>query len=107
MKNIIEINNGNFEKEVKESSIPVMVDIYAQWCGPCKMLSPILDNISKEYDNLKICKADMEENDNLVSIYEINSVPTFLFFKDGQMINKIVGFCGKDKLDKVIKEILC
>lgn len=97
----------NFNKEVLESSMPVVVDFFATWCGPCKMLSPILEKVAEEYEGkVKIGKLDVDENGDLAAKYGVMSVPTMIFFKNGQIVNKISGLQSGNTLKSAIDEML-
>lgn len=99
----IQINSENFNEEVIESKMPIMVDFFATWCGPCKMLSPIIEQISDEYDG-KICvkKVDIDESPDLAQKFEIMSVPMLVFFKDGEVKKRESGFMSKEQLKNII-----
>ena len=102
----MEITDDNLKKEVFESEIPVLVDIYSDSCAPCKMLSKILAELSSEYkDSVKICWANMMENSTLISKFSVSSVPTILFFKDGKMVDKKVGLRTKELIIDDIKSV--
>ncbi len=93
----------NFEKEVLQSEIPVLVDFYAEWCGPCKMLSPVIDEIAKEYEGkVKVCKVNVDEEMGLAQQYRVMSVPTILVFKNGQVSGTSIGYVGKEKITEML-----
>jgi thioredoxin 1 len=97
--NVITLTQENFAKEVLQSSTPVLVDFWASWCGPCKMLSPILDELAQEYDGrIKIGKVNTDEQPELASEYRIQAMPTMLFFKQGQVAKQVVGLKSKREL---------
>lgn len=97
------INTNNFEKEVLKSTIPVVVDFGAIWCGPCKMLEPVLDNISNRI-KAKFVKIDVDSNPALSSKYNIASVPTVLIFKKGELVDKFTGFRPEQQIIDIIKK---
>lgn len=89
----------NFEQEVLNSDIPVLVDFYADWCGPCKMLAPVIEELAKEYEGkVKIGKLNVDEEQNSSKKYKVMSIPTLIFFKDGEEVDKLVGMLSKDQL---------
>jgi thioredoxin 1 len=99
--------DGNFKKDVLEAKEPVLVDFWAEWCGPCRMVGPILDELAKEYDGkIKIAKVNVDENQQVSMDYHIRSIPTLLFFKNGQMVKQLVGAHPKAKLVTEIIEVL-
>lgn len=103
----ITLNTSNFNEEVTNTDKLVLIDFYATWCGPCKMLSPIISEIANEYSNMiKVCKVNVDEDQELALKYNIMSVPTLIFFKNGSVVKDIVGFCSKSKLDNTIKDLL-
>jgi thioredoxin len=106
MKQTIEINETNFENEVLQSNQPVLVDFWAEWCGPCKMLAPVLDEIAEEQTGIKIAKVNVDENPALAVRFGIQSIPTLLFFADGELKDRTVGVIGKrqilSRLEKLV-----
>lgn len=88
----IEITDGNFEQEVLKSNLPVLIDFWADWCGPCKMVAPIVEEVAKEYDGkLKVGKLDVDKNPQVSMKYGIRSIPTLLVFQDGRVVEQIIG----------------
>jgi len=104
--NIVTLTEENFPQEVLQSPVPVLVDFWAEWCGPCKMVSPILDELAGEYDGkVKVAKVNIDEYQSLASQYGIRAIPTLLIFKNGEVADQIVGLRSKRdfkaKLDSV------
>ncbi len=101
----MKITSENFEKEVLDSEIPVLLDFYATWCGPCKMMSPIVEEIEKEMQGkAKIYKIDIDEERELAIKYEIMSIPTFVILKNGEVSETAVGMRDKEELIKLIEK---
>ena len=98
----------NFSKEVLESTTPVLVDLWAPWCGPCRMLSPLVEELAKEYADkgIVIGKLNVDENPDTATKYHVMSIPTLLFFKDGEVVEQMVGMQTKEALKKKIEEII-
>lgn len=105
--NVIKVNNGNFQEEVLGSEKPALVDFYADWCGPCKMMSPIMDELAGQYiGQVGIYKLDVSTNMDIASQFGISSIPAFLFFKDGQVVDNIVGAAPKEVVEEKIQSFL-
>ena len=101
--NVVEVSESNFDQEVVQSQTLVVVDFWATWCGPCKMIAPLLEEIATENaGKLKIAKVDVDNNQALATKYGIRAVPTLLIFKDGQVLGQLVGAVGKKDLVKKI-----
>jgi thioredoxin 1 len=101
--NVIAISSSNFDQEVAQSQTPVLVDFWAEWCGPCKMIAPLLDEIAEEkLGKIKVGKVNVDENQELATKFGIRAIPTLLLFKGGQIKEQMVGMVGKKDLEKKI-----
>jgi len=104
---LVHLTDKNFEKEVLKSDLPVVVDFWAEWCGPCRMVAPVVEELAKEYENkVKIGKVDVDESPATASRYGIMSIPTLMFFKGGQIMGQLVGAVNKSELKKKIESNL-
>lgn len=103
----IELTKETYEGEVLKSNMPVLVDFWASWCGPCKMLSPVISQLAEEYGGrIKVCKVNVDEQSELASQNAIVSIPTVILFSDGKPVNKIVGAHAIDEYEDAIDELL-
>ncbi|MBD3231725.1 thioredoxin [Candidatus Dependentiae bacterium] len=102
----MELNSSNFEQEVLKSDKPVIIDVFATWCGPCQMMAPIFEEVSKEMaDKYKFAKLNIDEERDLAIEYNVSSVPTIIFIKNGKIIGKETGYMDADTLKEKIKNI--
>ena len=102
-QHVLTLSNANFETEVNQHTGPVLVDFWAEWCGPCKMIAPVLDELAEEKaGQLKVGKVNVDDNQELAARYGIRAIPTLLVFKGGQVKEQIVGMVGKKDLEKKV-----
>ncbi|MDT7943144.1 MAG: thioredoxin [Dehalococcoidia bacterium] len=103
----LDVSDAQFEAEVLKSPLPVLVDFWAPWCGPCRMVAPIVEELAEEYHGrVKFVKVNTDENLDTAMRYGIRSIPTLLLFKDGQLVGSIIGFRPKSELKKLIEKAL-
>ena len=103
----VEVNDSNFEEKVLQSDIPVIVDFWAEWCGPCRMIGPIVEELSEDYKDQVLCtKLDVDSSPGVASKYGIRNIPTILFFKGGEIVDKQVGAVPKSNLEAKLKPLL-
>lgn len=96
----VNVNKDTFSEEVLGSDKSVIVDFWAEWCGPCKMVSPVLEEIAREYDSVKVCKVDVDEEQELASRFGVMSIPTIIHFENGEQDGKVIGYQPKESLLK-------
>ena len=102
----VEITTENFES-YKNGELPLVVDLCATWCGPCKMIGPVISELANDYDGkIVVGKCNIEDNDDIAIDYGVRNIPTILFFKNGELVDKFVGAASKDKLDEKFKTLL-
>jgi len=107
MSDEMTVTTATFEAEVIKSAIPVVADFWAEWCGPCRMIAPVLKELAKDYkDKLKVAKINVDEEPDLASRYGIQSIPTLLFFKGGQMVKQQIGAVPRPVLEKIVKDLV-
>ena len=103
----LNLNDENFKKEVLEADLPVLVDFWASWCGPCIMLAPVIATLADDYQGrIKVCKVNVDEGRSTAAEYGIMSIPTLIVFKDGKVVDKFVGVLPKAKLEEKLEAIL-
>jgi thioredoxin 1 len=107
MANVLEINDSNFEQEVGKSAVPVLVDFTATWCGPCKMLAPVIEELAGEYKGrVKVGKLDIDDNQATAQKFQIRGVPTVLLFQNGKVVDQMVGVAPKSKFQNMLTRVL-
>jgi len=105
MANVLAIEEGSFDAEVLQSSVPVLVDFWAPWCGPCRMIAPIVEQLAAEHaDQIKVAKLNVDDCPNLAASYGVSSIPTVMIFKGGQVVDSFIGVQPKTRLEQAIRE---
>ena len=105
--NVKEISSENFNQEVLESDIPVLVDFWAEWCGPCKQLAPTVEDVANEMiGSIKVCKMDVDSNQDIAVQFGVRSIPTLLIFKNGEVVDQVIGNVGKDSIESMLSKAL-
>ncbi len=103
----VTITKGNFDSEVMKSAVPVLADFWAEWCGPCRVIAPILKDLARDYqDKIKIVKVNVDLEPDLAMQFNVSSIPTLLFFKNGQLVKQQIGAVPRQALEKIIKDLL-
>lgn len=104
---VVKVTADTFEKEVLQSELPVLLDCYADWCGPCKMMGPVVDKMAEIFDGkLKVCKLDVDTDAEAVRKYRVMSIPNFLFFRNGQLVHNAVGGMAPNKFQELIQQVI-
>ena len=104
---VVNITDGSFNEEVLQSALPVVVDFWAPWCGPCRMMSPVMERVAEQYKGkFKFCKLNVDENPQTAGQYQASSIPTLLFFRNGQLIDRSVGAIPENQLKEKIEALL-
>ena len=100
---VLKVTSENFEEEVLKSDKTVLIDFYADWCGPCKMLSPIIEAVANENEDIKVVKINVDNAQDLAIEYQVMSIPTIVVIKDGQEVNRTVGVVSKSQIEEMVK----
>ena len=103
---VLEVTDQAFEKEVMKATKPVLVDFWAPWCGPCRIVGPIVESLAEKNDGFKFCKVNVDENQKVASQYRVMSIPTLMLFKDGKVMDTIIGAVPEEALQSKLDELL-
>jgi thioredoxin 1 len=102
---LIHVTDNNFEQEVIKSEKPVLVDFWAPWCGPCRAIGPVVEELAETYkDRIKVTKLNIDDNPKTATVYGVMSIPTLILYKDGKALDKVVGLVSKDRLEELMKK---
>jgi len=100
---VISVNNSNFKEEVINSSKPVLVDLWATWCGPCRMLSPVVEDVASSHPEIKVCKINVDEEPELAQAFKVSAIPMLALIKDGKLVNSSVGYKPKTQIEAMFQ----
>lgn len=100
---IINLTKDSYHNEVMETEKVVVIDFWATWCGPCKMMAPVIEEVAKDYTDVKVCKVNVDEEPELSNAFKIVSIPTIVVIKNGEIIDSVVGYRPKEDIEKIIK----
>jgi thioredoxin 1 len=104
---LVHVSDDNFEQEVIKSEKPVLVDFWAPWCGPCRAIGPVVEDLAEVYkDRIKVAKLNIDDNPKTATVYGVMSIPTIVLFKNGNAMDKVVGLVPKDRLEELVKKAL-
>jgi thioredoxin 1 len=107
MANLTELDDNNFAQEVLQATVPVLVDFWAPWCGPCRMITPVVEELAKEHaGQLKVVKVNVDDSPNTAAGYGVNSIPTLMIFKNGEVVDRFVGVQPKSRLQTAIEQAM-
>ena len=107
MSEYIVITSANFEAEVLQSKLPVIIDFWAPWCAPCRMIGPFIEQLAKDYDGrIKVCKVNVDDETDLASKHNVVSIPTFVIYKEGKIVNQAVGALSKQNIEGLFKDFI-
>lgn len=107
MMAITKVDDNNFQTQVMDSALPVIVDFGAEWCGPCRLVDPLVEEIAHQYEGkVKVCKSDVDQTNQMAAKFGIMAIPTVMFFKNGEEVDRVTGVVPRDKLEEKVQAIL-